>query len=74
MGWCWGCGPSCPLALCVLLAPPFLQPFVDAKNDMQQYFPERKWAILIPTILLVGAISVAGTFIGSVMMKSGKRN
>ena len=31
----------------------FLQPFVDADHAIQSYFPARKWAIAIPTILFV---------------------
>ena len=49
-----------------------LQPFVDADNALQQFFPERKWAILLPTVAFVGAVTVAGTLIGLVVCCSAR--
>ena len=54
--------------LCV--APPSLQPFVDATHPAQLYFPERRWAIVIPTVAFVGAVTVAGTVVGLVMIRA----
>lgn len=48
-------------------------PFVDADHAVQSYFPERRWAIAIPTFLFILVLAVAGTFIGLVMIKSGKK-
>jgi dolichyl-phosphate mannosyltransferase polypeptide 2 regulatory subunit len=58
-----------------VLDPPsfLLQPFVDADHPLQAYFPERKYAIMVPTIALVSVFAVAGTFIGMVMINSGKK-
>ena len=53
--------------------PSFVQPFVDADHPFQQYFPERKWAIIIPTLLFALVLTVAGTFVGLVMIKSTKK-
>jgi hypothetical protein len=50
-----------------------LQPFVDADHPVQTYFPERKWAIMIPTTLFILVLAVTGTFVGLVMIKSGKK-
>lgn len=50
-----------------------MQPFVDADHAVQSYFPERRWAIAIPTFLFILVLAVAGTFIGLVMIKSGKK-
>jgi hypothetical protein len=49
------------------------QPFVDADHPLQAWFPERRWAIAIPTVLFITVVAVAGTFVGLVMAKSGKK-
>ena len=49
------------------------QPFFDEDHAVQQYFPDRQWAILIPAVLLVLVLAVASTFIALVMIKSGKK-
>jgi dolichyl-phosphate mannosyltransferase polypeptide 2 regulatory subunit len=46
---------------------------VDADHPVQTYFPERKWAIMIPTTLFILVLAVTGTFVGLVMIKSGKK-
>ena len=48
-------------------------PFVDADHPLQQYFPERQWAIILPTGAFICVVAAAGTFIGLVMIKSKKR-
>jgi dolichol phosphate-mannose biosynthesis regulatory protein len=48
-------------------------PFIDPSEPLQAFFPERRWAILLPAYLFVGVLVVAGTFIGSVMIASGKK-
>lgn len=48
-------------------------PFVDGEHPLHQYFPDRKWAIMIPTVLFVLVLAVSGTFVGNVMMQSAKK-
>jgi len=36
--------------------------------------PERHWAILIPTVIFILVLTVTGTFIGCVMIKSKKKS
>jgi hypothetical protein len=38
---------------------PSAQPFLDADHPAQALFPERKWALLLPAVALVGAVTVA---------------
>ena len=52
---------------------PHTQPFVDAAHPLQSLFPERRWAIVVPTVLFVGAVTVAGTLVGAVMVLGKKR-
>ena len=40
---------------------------------MQAFFPDRYIAIALPALLLVVAITLVLTFVGIVMMKSGKK-
>ena len=49
------------------------QPFIDADHPLQQYFPERYWAIALPSYAFCVVTAAAGTFIGCVMIKSKKR-
>jgi hypothetical protein len=53
--------------------PPRAQPFIDATHPIQDFFPERKYAILLPTAAFVTIIAVAGTFVGCVMIQSGRK-
>ena len=50
-----------------------LQPFVNEDHLFQKFFLPRHYAILIPSVLLVLLITVTGTFIGAVMLKSKKK-
>jgi hypothetical protein len=69
---------TCTLTLAPSPAPfpslpgPFLaaQPFVDAEHPLQALFPERKWAVLIPTVAFIGAVTMAGTLVGLLMIRS----
>ncbi|CAG9324692.1 unnamed protein product [Blepharisma stoltei] len=47
-------------------------PFVDKGHWIQNYFPEREWAFLIPSLVLISGITILFTFIGLVMVKSGR--
>ena len=56
------------------VSPNYLQPFVDhTKTSVQAWFPERKYAIAIPTVIFIIAVAATGTFTGFVFMKSGKK-
>jgi hypothetical protein len=44
---------------------------VDAEHPLQALFPERKWAILLPTVAFIGAVTMAGTLVGLMMIRSG---
>lgn len=51
-----------------------LQPFVDVTNtQFQNWFPDRHWAIAIPTFIFIAVIAVTGAFVGLVMIRSGKK-
>jgi hypothetical protein len=43
---------------------------VDAEHPLQALFPERKWAVLIPTVAFIGAVTMAGTLVGLLMIRS----
>ncbi|KAF0700589.1 Aste57867_8925 [Aphanomyces stellatus] len=47
-----------------------ITPFVDKDHVVQSFFPERYYAIAIPSILLVVFLTVCSTFIGLVMIRS----
>lgn len=51
----------------------FLLPFVIEDSPIVQLFPPREWIIRIPALLLLAAVAVVGTFIGSVLIKSEKK-
>ena len=45
-------------------------PFVAADHPVQALFPDRALALLIPAYLFVLVLTVAGTFIGFVMLRA----
>ncbi|ETV80032.1 hypothetical protein H257_07215 [Aphanomyces astaci] len=47
-----------------------ISPFVDKDHIVQSFFPERYYAIAIPSVLLVVFLTVCSTFIGLVMIRS----
>jgi dolichyl-phosphate mannosyltransferase polypeptide 2 regulatory subunit len=49
-----------------------LTPFIDADHFVQRYFPARHYAILIPAIAGVVAVSGVASFVALVMIRSGK--
>jgi dolichyl-phosphate mannosyltransferase polypeptide 2 regulatory subunit len=49
------------------------QPFVDESHFITSLFPPREWAIRIPAALLLVGISVIGSFIGLVLVKSAQK-
>ncbi|CAN6634064.1 hypothetical protein TRVA0_014S01772 [Trichomonascus vanleenenianus] len=51
----------------------FVLPFVDEPHPLYAFFPAREWAINIPVMLLLLAITVVGTFIGTVMINSAEK-
>lgn len=51
-----------------------ISPFIDATHALQSYFPERKYAILVPTVAFVSILSIVGAFVGLVMVKSGRKS
>ncbi|KAH9076802.1 dolichyl-phosphate mannosyltransferase polypeptide 2, regulatory subunit [Aphanomyces euteiches] len=48
----------------------FVTPFVDKDHAVQSFFPERYYAMAIPSVLLVVFLTVCSTFIGLVMIRS----
>ncbi|PWY98440.1 hypothetical protein BCV70DRAFT_238578 [Testicularia cyperi] len=42
-------------------------PFLPDDSLLHPYFPARKWAILIPSLILVLGLSTVGIYIGVVM-------
>lgn len=50
-------------------APFFLQPMLEADNPLQAYFPERKFALVIPAALLVVAFGIGGLFVAAVLIR-----
>ena len=51
----------------------FILPFIDESSPIHALFLQREWAIRIPVILLLLAFALVGSFIGSVMIKSAKK-
>lgn len=47
-------------------------PFIDADHFIQKYFLSKEYAILLPVVLLVLVLSIVGTFISIVVLKSKK--
>lgn len=64
--------PTLPCARPALLRG--AQPFVDASHFVQAFFPDRKYGVMLPAVLLVLLIVVAGTFVGAVMYSTKKAN
>lgn len=56
-----------------LCTPPLLQPFLDADSVVQAWFPDRYFAIVLPAVLLVLAITLVMAFVGVVLMKSAAK-
>ena len=46
---------------------------MDAHNPLQGFFPDRYYAVAIPAVLLVLAITVVTAFVGMVIMKSAAK-
>ena len=46
------------------------QPFVDKRYWLHDWFPERFWGVLIPSVLIVLVVSFVGAFIGLVFLRS----
>lgn len=51
----------------------FITPFLDDSNIINYFFLPRKFAIIIPVLLLIIGVLIIGTFIGSVLIKSSKK-
>lgn len=51
----------------------FIVPFIDESSCAAKIFPPREWIIRIPAFLLLAALAVVGTFIGSVLIKNDKK-
>ncbi|KAF0546619.1 dolichol phosphate-mannose biosynthesis regulatory [Gigaspora margarita] len=47
-----------------------IMPFVDDGHPLHEYFPDRKYAIIIPVVLLLFGLTVIFTFLALVMIKS----
>ena len=45
-------------------------PFFDAGHAFRTFFPDNYYAILVPNVLLVLGLTVVGTFISLVMIRS----
>ncbi|EFA84648.1 dolichyl-phosphate mannosyltransferase 2 regulatory subunit [Heterostelium album PN500] len=50
-----------------------LSPFIDSDHWIHQYFLPREYGIIIPLMLVVVGLTVIGTFLGLVMVKSKKK-
>mmetsp|Transcript_13018 Transcript_13018/g.19671 ORF Transcript_13018/g.19671 Transcript_13018/m.19671 type:complete len:80 (+) Transcript_13018:143-382(+) len=50
-----------------------ISPFIDADHFIQGYFPDREYAIIIPIIVAVLGITVIGTFLSLILIKSGRK-
>jgi len=50
-----------------------LMPFVDTDHPLHALFPPRVWAIRIPVILILLGVSVVGSFLGVVMIRSNRK-
>jgi len=49
------------------------KPFVDEEQSIQKFFLPREYAILIPCVLLIIATTAVFSFLGLVMVQSGKK-
>lgn len=58
------------LHVCAQIAP---QPFVDTSHPVQDFFLPRKYAIAIPTVLVILLVTLVATFIGLTLMKSARK-
>jgi hypothetical protein len=47
-----------------------LQPFVDTEVPVHAYFPDRYYAIAVPSVLLVLLLAFIGTFVSITIIKS----
>jgi dolichyl-phosphate mannosyltransferase polypeptide 2 regulatory subunit len=47
-----------------------ITPFIDKDHWLQDYFPDRSLAIVIPTMCGVAVITIVATFIGLVMIRA----
>lgn len=52
---------------------PVLQPFVDTSHPLQDFFLPRKYAIAIPTVLVIIVVTLVATFIALTLMKSARK-
>ncbi len=48
-------------------------PFVEDGHALLTIFPDRSWAIIIPVMVLVVAVSSVGAFLALVMIQSAKK-
>lgn len=48
-------------------------PFVDTSHPVQVYFLPRKYAIAIPTVLVIILITLVATFVGLTLVKSARK-
>ncbi|CAM9217676.1 unnamed protein product, partial [Discosporangium mesarthrocarpum] len=48
-------------------------PFVDISHPVQELFPARKYAIAIPTILIVVLLVMVATFVGVTLIKTARK-
>lgn len=51
----------------------YIQPFIDQDQAIQEWFPDRQYAVMIPAALLVLAITMVVTFVGVVFIKTGRK-
>jgi hypothetical protein len=52
----------------------FVQPFLSAEHWLLALFPFSHWyGVMLPVVLLIVGISLALTFVGTVMMMSRKK-
>lgn len=49
------------------------QPFVDTSHPVQDFFLPRKYAIAIPTVLVIILVTLVATFIALTLMKSARK-
>lgn len=50
-----------------------IQPFVDTSHPAQDFFLPRKYAIAIPTVLVIFLVAIVATFVGLTLMKSARK-
>lgn len=48
-------------------------PFLSAQSALQSFFLPRYYAVALPVCLLVVGLAGIGAYLGSVMIKSGKK-